>query len=113
MNVDDQINAVERNIRSAKADVSKAKALEKLHNNKEFKELILEGYLKENAIRLVHLKADPSMQTAEGQASVLRQMDSIGELMGYFQVILHQAKLSEKNVAEFEADLADLHDGIM
>jgi hypothetical protein len=50
-----------------------------------------------------HAKANPELQTAENQASVLRQMDSIGNLRAYFSQVhttgqsalraLHEANL--------------------
>jgi len=99
--INQAIEEIDRNIKEARKFVERGAALQRLMSNKDFKALIQEGYFEKEAVRLVHLKADASMQTAERQASILKQMDAIGSLSDYFVGIRQQAMLAAKAI---EAD---------
>lgn len=111
MNAEDTIKALESNIQMHKEHVELGTALEKLTTNRDFNKIILEGYFEKEAIRLVHLKADPSMQSEVNQKSILRQMDSIGELKSYFMTLRHMAASAHKTIDESQADIADILSG--
>lgn len=89
----------------------KAKALARLSVNPDFKKVIIDGFLRDEAIRLVYLKADPAMQTPEKQASVLRQIDSIGNLSAYFTTIRTEGMMADKTIADAETDRVELLNG--
>lgn len=98
----DTVQEIEKNIQEARKLVELDKCLERLHQNQDFKKVVLEGYLIHEAVRLVHLKADPAFQTPERQASVLVQIDAIGGLVGYFRKVEQQASLALKAIAADE-----------
>lgn len=104
-----EIKELEQNIAAAKSMADLGSSLERLRSNRDFKKVITEGYFEKEAIRLVHLKADPSMQTPERQASIVRQMDAIGALNEYFGTVLHQARLAGKSIEADEETLAELN----
>jgi hypothetical protein len=52
---------------------------------------------------LVHLKADPAMQSPASQASVVAQIDAIGALFHYFVTVDQLAAQAEKSIASDEA----------
>ncbi len=85
MNTD--LQQLEQGLENAKKLVDLGNALDRLKANKDFQLLITNGYLKDEAVRLVHLKADPNMQTPERQASVIRDIDSIGALTSYLNLV--------------------------
>lgn len=97
-----QIEEIELNITEAKKIVAQGKSLEKLLSSRDFKNVFLEGYLEKEAVRLVHLKADANMQGEEAQQSILTQIDAIGSLTHYMNVVRHQAMLAEKAIASDE-----------
>lgn len=97
----DQLQEIELNIKQAQKLVDLGNALERLRSNNDFKKVITEGYFEQEAVRLVHLKADQNMQTAERQQSIIAQMDAIGALNQYFQTVFHRASLASKAI---EAD---------
>lgn len=101
------LQAIEKNIEQAKELVELGNAVERLRSNRDFKKIVVNGYFEDEAIRLVHLKADPGMQRAESQASILKQMDAIGSFSSYLSTILHQASLAEKAIEVGEADKED------
>lgn len=96
------VQAIEENIRQAKLIAGKGEALERLRQNRDFKAVILDGYFKEEAIRLVHLKADPSMQSPDMQKSIVAQMDAIGSLNQYFTAVVQQGSIALKAISADE-----------
>lgn len=98
----EQIQAIESNIREAKKFVEQGDALERLRANRDFKKVITEGYFEREAIRLVHLKADPNMQSPDSQKSIIAQMDAIGSLDQYFMAVFAQANMARKAIDSSE-----------
>lgn len=102
----DTVRLLEESIQRDRQHVELAKALERLKSNRDFKLLVLESYLEKEAIRLVHLKADPSMQSPQSQASVITQIDAIGGLLSYFHTVAQLSDMAVKSIeqAEFTRD---------
>jgi hypothetical protein len=92
------IEGLEQNIQQSQEFVELGKALERLSNNKDFLAVVKRGYFEKEAIRLVHLKADPSMQTPERQQSVVSQIDSIGNFSAYLQTLKFNADRAEHSI---------------
>lgn len=88
--------------------VELAKALSRLESNRDFKKIIGEGYFTQEAVRLVHAKADPAFGTPERQASIIRQMDSIGNLADYFRTVRSQGEIAQKSVDDAYIDRAEI-----
>lgn len=108
MNSAAQIKELDRNIQEAKKILDLGSALERLQSNKDFRAVIKVGYFEQEAIRLVHLKGAPHMQTAEYQASIVKQMDAIAALNQYFQAVFHAAGLADKAIAADEETREEL-----
>lgn len=87
MNTEQQIAEIDQQIKDARPQKELGEALERLRHNPDFKKLVIEGYLKNEAVRLVHLKADPNMAAGQHQAAIMRDIDSIGALASYFATI--------------------------
>lgn len=102
------IKSVERNIENSKAQIDLAKSLDKLFNNRDFKKVIVDGYLRDNAIRLVHLKAEESMQSEEHQRKLDKQIEAIGQLNNYFTTIYQLAQIAESSLQADEQTLEEL-----
>ena len=94
----DTLNEIEQNIKAARAQIQLGDALERLTNNKDFKTLVLDGYFRDEAVRLVHLKADPAFQKPDMQTSIVSQMDAIGSLSSYLRVIGQSADMGRRSV---------------
>ncbi len=104
----EDIKEIELNIERAKELVSKGDALERLMQNADFKQVILEDYLDREAVRLVHLKSDQNMQTDEDQRAILGQMDAIGAFTTYMNAVRQAAYLSRSAIEEGEEARAEL-----
>jgi hypothetical protein len=96
------IQAIEENIKQAKKIVEVGEALGRLQNNRDFKRVVIEGYFEQEAIRLVHLKSDPNLQSPDSQKSILAQIDAIGAVSQYFSTVLHKASIARKAIASDE-----------
>lgn len=97
------LEAIDRSIKQAQALVELGSAVDRLRSNKDFKKIVIEGYFEKEAIRLVHLKADPSMQSAASQQSITQQMDAIGAFSQYLDMALRHADQARKQIASDEA----------
>ena len=107
MSNDTEVAALERGIAQAKEAVESGQALVRLRANRDFRRLITDGYFSAEAIRLVHLKADPAMQTEPRQKAILSQIDAIGTLHAYFLNVMSQAELG---AIKIDADTATLEE---
>lgn len=102
------VRQLEENIRHAKEIVDLQTSLERLSENRDFKRVITKGYFIDEAVRLVHLKADPAMQTPERQASLISQIDAIGGLLSFFRTVEFNANQALKAVEADEATIEEM-----
>lgn len=96
-----ELQAIEQNIKQSQKTVELGDAYARLLSNRDFKKIVLEGYFEQEAIRLVHLKSDPNMQSAESQKSIATQMDSIGNFKQFLAFVKFKAEMAGKAI---EAD---------
>lgn len=104
----EQIERIEANIREARETVKVSDALVRLRGNKDFKEVVLSGYFEKEAVRLVHLKADPSMESDTSQKSIIAQMDAIGCFSQYLTTVVQLGNLAHKQIHSDEAMVEEL-----
>lgn len=95
------IEEIELNIAQAREIVALGDALERLLRNADFDKVFTQGYLTDEAVRLVHLKGDLHMQDENSQRMILSQMDAISAFTGYVQKVRQQAEHARKAI---EAD---------
>ena len=101
MNIEQQLEQVEISLDNAKRLVAFGDAIERLEQNKDFQTVILEGYFKEEAARIVGLKADPHMMMPEQQEICDQIITSIGGLRQFF---LAKKRMAESAAMAIEAD---------
>lgn len=88
--VQEQLEGVELSIQEAKEKIERSKALQRLEQNKDFKALILDHLLRENAITQVRLLASPALKApgeagAVAKAGIEARISMIGELTNFFR----------------------------
>tara|TARA_R110002049_G_scaffold163137_2_gene328957 strand:- start:756 stop:1085 length:330 start_codon:yes stop_codon:yes gene_type:complete len=91
-------------LEQANKAIERNAALVRLYQNKDFQNAVLEGYFKDEAVRLVLAKGNPSMDAPEQQAAIVRDIDGIGSLASYFTAIRHEAAMSEKALKDADED---------
>lgn len=104
--IDLQVQQIEQNIKESQTMVDLGDALARLRNNRDFQKVIQKGYFEQEAIRLVMAKADPSMQSAESQKSILTQIDAIGSLASYFHTLAFKAQQASKAIV-YDTEVRD------
>jgi hypothetical protein len=100
------LKTIEDSIVYAKARIEKGDALERLNANPDFKRLIVDDYLREQAARLVHLYGS-GVLTAEQRPEVERDMHAIGALKHYFYRLVNDANQADSDLASAEYALQE------
>lgn len=95
-----EMEQIELSIAHAEAAIAKRDCVDRLTNNKDFKEVILDGYFKDEASRLVLLKADPSLQGEVEQKSIDNQINAIGYVRQYFNTVLQLGNMASNSIEE-------------
>lgn len=98
MDTDELIRQLDSNIKLSTEFVELGKALDRLSSNKDFIKVVKQGYFEQEAIRLVHLKADPSMTAADRQASIVSQIDAIGAFSAFLRKVQFEAGQAARNI---------------
>lgn len=78
------------------AAIALGKALDRLHSNKDFKLLIVNGYQKDYAAKQVSLLADPAATKSEVHAG----LQGIAELLSFFRSVEHGARIAQRTYDE-------------
>ncbi len=103
-----ELQQVEDNIKQASELVEFGSAVERLRSNRDFRKVIIEGYFEQEAVRLVHAKADAELQSIASQASIVKQMDAIGALSQFLMGKLQLSGLAERSIAADEETRQEL-----
>jgi hypothetical protein len=103
-----EITKIEQEVKNAKKTADLGAALDRLRNNRDFRKIILEGYLETEAVRLVHAKGNPECQRPEKQATIARDIDGIASFVQYLNTICQLADLADKDIKDSELQLDEL-----
>lgn len=95
-----KVQNIEISLAQAEAKVELGAAIERLHGNKDFQKVILNGYFKDEAVRLVMAKSAPGMDSDDTQKELDRGILGIGQLRNYFVVKCQEAKMAEKSIED-------------
>lgn len=105
-----EVQEIEIEIEQAREMIKRKEALDRLYKNPDFQLVIQKGYFEDEAVRLVHLKGAPAMRDPENQAAIIKEMDGIGSLKGYFSAIIHTAANAQAAIEEREALLLEMEE---
>ena len=103
-----EIQEVELAIEEANAAVKKASQLRKLMKNAEFRAIIEEDYLREEAIRLAHIFGSPSPTLKAAKDDIAIDIQGIGSLKRYFHTILMMGSQAEDAIIAHQENLDEL-----
>lgn len=106
--IEQQIEEIEVSIAAAKSQVAKMDALLRLTENKDFKEIIDDGYFIKEASRVVLLKADPEMQDAKFQKQLDDSIIAIGVLRQYFRSVIQLGRMAQRSIEDDEKTREEL-----
>ena len=87
--------------------IEMANELEKLHSNKQFKKVILEGLFEKLPVQLVPLLAHPVTNEVTRKGLEL-QLQGVGTLQNYFSSIYRQAEAAGEELKQLHEMQAEL-----
>jgi hypothetical protein len=82
--VEGQLQELEISLEDAQDRVNMAEALQRLHENKDFRKVILDGYFAKESQRVVMARADVNFHSEENLKQNLDAITGIGQLGAYF-----------------------------
>lgn len=106
---------IDNEIKRSKKDIEMGESLARLEKNRDFRKVILNGYLEEYVLALVTQRSMPEFRKVEDVIeSNLRKLDACSELKQYIRAIHAQANHAEYKLpqqeSEREAILAESED---
>lgn len=99
---DNAIQEIELNIKEAQKIVDLGASAQRLIANRDFKKVVMEMYFEKEAVRLVHLKANPAMQDKDRQEAIVKEMDAIGSFHQFLRTLEIQAEMARRAIEDSE-----------
>lgn len=100
------IAEIELSIQAAKDLVSRKEQALRLAGNRDFKKLVLDGYVKDEAVRLAGLSADPNMKAH--QDDIFDAIKSISLFRQYMQNIVTIGNVAQNELLDQEQVLEEI-----
>ena len=97
--IEQDLKELELSIEHATKAIDQMKALDRLYHNKDFQSIIVDGYFKDEASRLVLLKGDVNIEP-ESEAHCDKMINGIGCLRAYFQIVNHFGTAAQAAIEE-------------
>ena len=101
-NLNEQLEAIDKRIAELKNAEELGKALERLHENEDFKKVILDAYLEKEAERLFGVLVAPSTLKRDVMQNIQDKLSSIRNVKQFFGVLLQNAHMAPSQIAEEE-----------
>ena len=99
---------IQIDIEDAKKAIRLGELVTRLENEPDFIELITEGYFRDDAARVVMLKADKEFQTADKQEKLDRDIMGISVFGEYLRTKKLLGIMAQDAMAEYEETQAEL-----
>lgn len=109
MNNEQQIKEIEIGKKDAQKLVDAASSVDKLMKNRDFNRVILEGYFKEEPVRLTGLLADPEFQSPEAQKEIIDSLRSISLLRQYLNTRAFIGDQAKAAIDDMDNVIEELH----
>lgn len=97
-----QAQQAEMTIEEARKELEKLAAFRRLEQNPDWKIIIEQGFFIDEPIRLVMVKCLPKFASDKFQASILAQIDAIGNFRQYLTLKVMQGEQLEKDIKDCE-----------
>ena len=97
------IKELENSLEAAEADINRLEALKRLMKNPDYKLLIDEFYLKDQALRLSMCLDDPSMKHL--QEDILTDLRAIAGFRRQLGVVFQMGEAAKQAKAEYQTEL--------
>lgn len=102
----DDINQVELSIEEARRKMELANAALRLTENSDFKTIVMNGYTRDEAVRLVNTLNEVGFE--ESQPHIKRMLESISDFNRYMRQIIREGNLAKVAILDHENTLDEL-----
>ena len=102
------LNEISLELEQAEKLVAQRDRLELLYKDKNFIELIMNGYIQEESTRLVLLKADPGMSSEADQKRIEHSIIAIGNFYSYLNSVRNLGNMAESSIQDMKETTADI-----
>jgi hypothetical protein len=101
------INQLEQQLKNAKLLVERRTKALRLAENREFRELILEGFCRDDAARFAQQIGDPALDKKQ-QEDAASMAAASGHLLRYLRVITQQGDVVEREIVDLEEAIEEM-----
>ena len=102
---EEDIQNMQISIDQAQHQVRLADALDRLQQSPDFKILVMQDYLKDQAARLSHLLSDHTMQSKKQRKALIKEMEAIGNFLTYLRTTAQRGQMAREAIRVNEAEL--------
>lgn len=102
-----EIQELELTIEAAREIVERGNMATRLADNPDFKKIIMEGFFRDEAARLVHLVSDPSLPEGD-RSHIQNAIQGIGYLKRYLSTMVQMGVNAEREINESRETLEEI-----
>jgi hypothetical protein len=102
-----EVITLHHQLEEAKMVIKKTERLERLLKNADFREVIVNGFARDDAARYVQESCDPSLD-ADSRADALAIAQAPGHLKRWINAQLQMANFHRNNIPQIEEAIAEL-----
>lgn len=102
------LEQIDNTLKQQQMIADKQESLKRLMKNKDFQQIVLNGYLRDEAVRAVEQRAEPAMQ--EHLAAVDNVIVGIGQFHQYLKTINRFGDLAHKNLEDLKQSRIEILD---
>lgn len=100
LNLKKELAAIDERIEILKVNIKLGESVEALHENPQFKDVILDGYLDKEADRIFGLLVDPTHQLKrDSMENLIDKLSAIRNLKQFFGTVLINATMAPEEIA--------------
>jgi hypothetical protein len=100
------VQGLERQLEDAQALIARREMALRLSNNRDFKKLIIEGFLEKDCAAFTHESTDPAL-TADQRAMALQSAQAAGALKRFLHYAFQMGHHASNQLPELEEALAE------
>ena len=99
-NLKQELADIDERIKQLEDQIELHKALERLHENEDFKKVVLDGYFEKESARVFDMLTIPSNLKRDQLQNLMDMMSAIRNVKGYFKTVIVNASMAPEQIDE-------------
>ena len=99
-NLKQELADIDERIKQLEGQIELHKALERLHENEDFKKVVLDGYFEKESARVFDMLTIPSNLKRDQIQNLMDMMSAIRNVKGYFKTVIVNASMAPEQIEE-------------